>query len=141
MKISGRVINYSEANDVLLPGGSEMQGRQKQNDLHLCLCLYLHLLLHPWKDPSPLLIIVQPLWPPSLSLEPSNSLPPPTLGTCSLPLPGPFPERLDHSHLLALSSNYPFSEASLAIHPSGLPQLFSIPSSHFSFIILFIVYN
>lgn len=76
-----------------------------------------------------------------LSLEPSNSLPPPTLGTCSLPLLGPFPERLDHSHLLALSSNYPFSEASLAIHPSGLPQLFSIPSSHFSFIILFIVYN
>lgn len=37
------------------------------------------------------------------------------------PSPGPLPERLDHSHPLALSSNNPFSEASLVIHPSGLP--------------------
>lgn len=67
---SGRVINYSEANDILPPGGSEMLGRQKQNDLHLCLCLYLHLLLHPWKGPSPLLIILQCHWPPSSAWNP-----------------------------------------------------------------------
>lgn len=68
-----------------------------------------------------------------LSLEPQIFLLSPTLGTCSLPLPGPLPEViLGHPHPLALSSNNPFSEASLAIHPSVLPQLFSSPSPHFS---------
>lgn len=137
---SGRVINYSEANGVLPPGGSEMLGRQKQNDLHLCLCLYLHLLLHPWEGPSPLFVTPAALAS-FLSLEPLNPLPPPILGTCSLPLPGPLPERLDHSHPLALSSNNPFYEASLAIHPSGPPIIFYSITSFLSFIALLTVYS
>lgn len=67
-----------------------------------------------------------------LILEPLNALLPSTFGTCSLPLPRMLPERSAHSHPLALSAAVSFSEASLTRHPSGLPQLFSVPSPRFS---------
>lgn len=64
---------------------------------------------------------------------PLNSLAPPPLDMCSLLLPGRLSETLAHFHPLAFGSHDHFSEACRATHPSGLPQLVSIPSPCFSF--------
>lgn len=95
-----------------------MLGRQNQNDL-----FYIYLSFSRYTLALASFLILEPL----------NPLPSPSLGTCSLLLPQILPERPAHSHPLALSSNDPFSKASLAAHPSRLPNYFLLhPSPCFS---------